>query len=47
MKYFKPTLGWYMLILGTRSLYLFNDLLTSLSLAILGIAVLTYNENGK
>lgn len=47
MKYLKPILGWYMFFLGVRSLYLFNDLLTALSLAILGLAVLTYNENGK
>jgi hypothetical protein len=47
MKYLKPILGWYMFLLGVRSLYLFNDLLTALSLAILGLAVLTHNENGK
>ena len=47
MKYLKPTLGWYMFFLGIRSLYLFNDLLTALSLAILGLAVLNYSGNGK
>ena len=47
MKYLKPILGWYMFVLGVRSLYIFNDLLTALSLVILGLSVLTYNKNEK
>lgn len=45
MKYLKPILGWYLFFLSVRSLYLFNDLLTAISLGILCFSILTYKGN--
>lgn len=47
MKYTKPFIGWYLFFLSVRSLYLFNDLLTALSLVTLSFAVLNYKNDRK
>ena len=42
MKYIKPILGWGLLALGLRDLAIYDDVLGTFFMILLGISVLSY-----
>jgi hypothetical protein len=44
MKYTKPILGWGLLALGLRDLVIFDDVLGTFFMFLLGISVLSYDK---
>jgi hypothetical protein len=44
MKYIKPLLGWGLLALGMRDLALYDDVVGTFFMFVLGISVLSYDK---